>query len=84
MILILPIALCTLKRHRKQDHYHNTLNKPILIVTTCGAFAYCVLNIMAALLELLTVRSYSSIACVGSYSLQVPFTPSHSPIMLHI
>ncbi|XP_063721273.1 proton channel OtopLc-like isoform X2 [Symsagittifera roscoffensis] len=82
MILLLPIALCTLKRHRKQDHYHNTLNKPILIVTTCGAFAYCVLNIMAALLELLTSRSYSSIACVGSYSLQAVETAFQTVYLL--
>ncbi|XP_075245663.1 proton channel OTOP2-like isoform X2 [Convolutriloba macropyga] len=82
MTLLLPIALCTLKRHRKQDHYHNTLNKPILIVTTCGAFAYCVLNIMAALLELLTVRSYSSIACVGSYSLQAVETAFQTVYLL--
>ena len=38
LIFLFPLATAALKRHKKQDHYHNSLNRPILIGEQATSF----------------------------------------------
>ena len=68
LIFLFPIAAAALKRHKKQDHYHNSLNRPILVVTTTGTFAYCILNIMSSAVLIIHSFSWVALATLVGYS----------------
>ena len=82
LIFLFPLATAALKRHKKQDHYHNSLNRPILVVCTTGTFAYCILNIMSATVLLLSKFSWVAVATLSGYSVHAVETAFQTVYLL--